>query len=90
LFALAHRDDGFTRSKVFDQINLARIRFHMAEPEQACLDGSRALELAATVQASSRVRVQLSQLVADAEPYLPHPTVRKFREQTRQLIDGDD
>jgi hypothetical protein len=89
LFALAHRDDSFTRSKAFDQINLARIRFHMAEPEQACLDGSRALELAATVQASSRVRVQLRQLETDAEPYLPHPTVREFREQTRQLIDGD-
>jgi hypothetical protein len=87
LFALAHRDHSFTRSKAFDQINLARIRFHMAEPEQACLDGSRALELAATVQASSRVRVQLTQLVADAEPYLPHPAVREFREKSIQLID---
>jgi hypothetical protein len=38
LYALSRRPDGFVRSRVFDQIELARARFPAGEPDQATGD----------------------------------------------------
>jgi hypothetical protein len=81
LYALTYRGPGFTRSKVFDQIGLAQARFRKAEPDQACLDGERAIEMSAGVAASRRVVQRLRELVDDSEPYRELRSVRDFRER---------
>lgn len=81
LYALAHRGDGFARAKAFDQIDLVRARFRGAEPDQACVDGHKAIEMAAEITASQRVVSRLSKLMTDSEPYRDRPAVRDFREQ---------
>ena len=81
LDALAIRAGGFTRSRVFDQIGLARARFMMGEPEQACEDGSAALDMATEVAASRRVTQRLSELITDSQPYEDVSAVRDLRER---------
>jgi hypothetical protein len=87
-YALAHRGNGFTRSKVFDQIALARARFLKAEPEQACRDGKTAIDIAAAVAASKRVSTRLRDLLADSQPYQDQPNVREFRERLELALVG--
>ena len=81
LYALAHRGDGFARSRVLDQIALVRARFRGAEPDQACADGYQAIEMAADVTASQRVTSRLAELMTDSEPYQDRPAVRDLRER---------
>jgi hypothetical protein len=85
-YALVHRGNGFARSKVFDQVALARARFLMAEPEQACRDGDAAIGLAATVAASKRVTTRLRDLLADSQPYEDQPNVREFRQRLELVV----
>lgn len=82
-YAVEHRPSGFTRSKVFSQIELARARFAGEEPDQACDDGEIALEMAGKVPASRRVVLQLHELLEDAEPYQDRARMREFRERVR-------
>jgi hypothetical protein len=79
--AIALRPTGFTRSRVFDQIALARARFLVGEPEQASLDGAAAIDLAAAVPASRRVVVRLRELLADSAPYRDMPAVHQLHER---------
>jgi hypothetical protein len=88
LDALMRRRDGFTRSKVFDQIALARARFLKAEPDQACRDGEIAIDLAATVAASRRVTARLHDLLADSRPYQDRSEVCEFRERLELAVVG--
>ncbi|GII23338.1 hypothetical protein [Planosporangium mesophilum] len=85
-YALAHRGDGFVRSKVFDQIALARVRFLMAEPDEACRNGEAAIDLAAAVAASKRVTTRLREMLADSQPYVDRPNVREFRERLELAV----
>jgi hypothetical protein len=81
LHALAHRPDGFARSRVFDQIELARARFLADEPEQACVDGHQAVQMASQVTASSRVTARLWELGAETRPYKEQSEVKELRER---------
>lgn len=80
-YAAQHRPDGFTRSRVFDQIELARARFAQEEPDQACADAATALDLAGKVNTSKRVTARLHQILEDAEPYRDRASVRDLRER---------
>jgi hypothetical protein len=80
LQAVAHRADGYARSKVFDLVALAQARFLSAEPEQACDDGEAALALAGTVATSKRVNARLRDLVTDSGPYRDRSRVRDLRD----------
>jgi hypothetical protein len=86
LYALSHRPEGFTRSRVFDQIELARARFAAGEPDQACTDGEVALRLAGDVATSKRVVLRLHELLEDAEPYKNKSRVREMREKLRLAL----
>jgi transcriptional regulator with XRE-family HTH domain len=79
--ALERRSDGFTRSRVFDQVMLARAEFRAGELDQACRDGQEAIRLAAAVGDSMRVRTRLAQLVDDADQHQREPAVRELREE---------
>jgi hypothetical protein len=81
--ALAHRAAGFDRSRVFDQISLARARFLACEPDQASADGTMAIEMSADVAASRRVATRLRELMIDSEPYRDRLVVRDFHERLR-------
>lgn len=86
LYALGHRPMGFTRSRVFDQIELARARLIANEPDQACADGEAAIELAGSVAASKRVALRLHELLEDAEPYQGTAPVSDFRDRLRLAL----
>lgn len=83
LYALNHRAAGFTRSRVFDQIELARARFVANEPDQACADGEAAMDLAKNVATSKRVALRLHGLLQESESYGDIARVRDFRESLR-------
>jgi hypothetical protein len=87
--ALAHRGDGFGRSRLFDQISLARARFLVGEPDQAGVDGEKAIDMSADVVASRRVVSRLQQLMTDSEPYRDRPIVRDFRERLHVTVDRE-
>jgi transcriptional regulator with XRE-family HTH domain len=87
-YALDHRGDGFTRSKIFDQVTLARVRLRAGEIEQACLDGQQAVQMAAEVTESKRVRTHLRQLMNDTTPYQQQSAVRELREELRGAVAG--
>jgi transcriptional regulator with XRE-family HTH domain len=53
------RSDGLTRSRVFDQVMLARTAFRAGDLDQACRDGQEAIRMAAVVSDSQRVRTCL-------------------------------
>jgi hypothetical protein len=86
LRALAHRGDGFARSKLFDQIELARARFLAGEPEQASRDGKTAIDMSTAVDASRRVGKRLRELLADSSAYQRRPEVAEFREQLQAAL----
>ena len=86
LRAIERRSPGFGRSQTFDQILLARTRFLRSEPEQACVDGVKAIDMAAKVAASKRVTSRLRDLMADSEPYQSRPDVKEFREHLRLVL----
>jgi transcriptional regulator with XRE-family HTH domain len=86
--ALNSWSEGFVRSKVFDQVTLARIRFRAGDLERACVDGGQAIQLASTVSESKRVRDRLTQLLSDTTPYQRRPAVRELREQLGLAVAG--
>lgn len=55
VYALSQRPETFVRSRVFDQIELARARLLAGELDQAAVDGQEALEAAKQVATSRRV-----------------------------------
>lgn len=65
LYALANRPPGFQRSRVFDQVTLARARFLGGEREQASHDSEEAVQMAAHITASRRVSERLRELPID-------------------------
>jgi hypothetical protein len=81
LSALDAWGDGYARSKVFDQVTLARVRFRAGELDQACLDGQQAIQMAAAVSESKRVGVSLERLMDDTAAHHRRPAVRELREQ---------
>lgn len=86
--ALERRSDGFTRSRVFDQVMLARTGLRAGELDRACRDGHEAIRMAATVSDSQRVRTRLAQLMEDTEQYEREPAVRELREELRAAVSG--
>jgi hypothetical protein len=84
--AVTHRPDGFTRSRVFDQIELARVRFAADEPTQACDDGDQAIDLAENVATSTRVNLRLHDLLSDAHRYRDLDRVREFEDKLRLTL----
>jgi hypothetical protein len=89
LYALAQRPENFQRSRVFDQIELAHVRFLAAEPEQACLDAQRAIEMAASVPASTRIPDRLRELLASAAAYVDMPAVQELRDRLSTAPSAD-
>jgi transcriptional regulator with XRE-family HTH domain len=86
--ALDRRPEGFTRSRAFDQVTLARTTFRAGELDQACRDGQEAIQMAATVSDSQRVRTRLAQLMDDTAEHQREPAVRELREQLRMAVVG--
>jgi transcriptional regulator with XRE-family HTH domain len=84
--ALKRRSDGFTRSRVFDQLMLARTGLRAGELDQACRDGQEAIRMAAAVSDSQRVRTRLAQLLDDTEQHQREPAVRELREELRVAV----
>lgn len=85
-YALDNRGDGFARSKLFDQVTLARARLRAGELGQACVDGQQAIQMATAVTDSKRVRTHLRQLMNDAAPHQREPVVRELREELRVAV----
>lgn len=85
LYMLANTAGGQGRDKVLGQIRLARVRFALDEPEHACADGDRALDLAEETP-SAMVRIRLRELLADSEPYGELPNVKVLRERVRTAV----
>jgi hypothetical protein len=83
LRAVNTRGAGFVRSRVFDQITLARARLRRGEPEQACLDAATAVDMAGSVVGSRRVPARLRALRADTRPHQHRSDVRELRERLR-------
>lgn len=81
--ALESRSESFTRSRVFDQVMLARTGLVAGELERACRDGREAIRMAGEVGESQRVRARLAQLMADTAPHRREPAVRELREELR-------
>jgi hypothetical protein len=77
--ALADRPDGYSRSRVFDQISVAAAGFTGIDPDQAAADGHLALDLAADVATSARVLDRLRQLMQHSAAHARRPAVRDFR-----------
>jgi transcriptional regulator with XRE-family HTH domain len=88
LSALDGWSDGYARSKVFDQVTLARVRFRAGELDKACADGLDAIQMAAAVSESKRVRTSLGQLMNDTEAHQRRPAVRELREQLSLALAG--
>jgi transcriptional regulator with XRE-family HTH domain len=86
--ALDHRSEGFARSRVFDQVMLARTGFRAGELDQACSHGQEAVRMAALVGDSQRVRTRLTQLMDDSARYQREPTVRELQEKLRLAVAG--
>lgn len=84
--ALDHRSEGFIRSKVFDQVMLARAGLRAGELDQACRDGQEAIRMAGAVGESQRVRTRLAQLMDDTTGYEQEPVVRELREELRLAV----
>jgi hypothetical protein len=84
--ALERRSEGFTRSRVFDQVMLARTGFFAGELDQACRDGQEAIRMAAAVGESRRVRTRLAQLMDDTEQHQREPAVRELQEELRAAV----
>jgi transcriptional regulator with XRE-family HTH domain len=87
--ALDRRSEGFTRSRVFDQVTLASIGFRGGELEQACRFGQEAIRMAGSVGESRRVRIRLAQLMDDTTQHQREPAVRDLREELRVAVAGD-
>jgi hypothetical protein len=84
--ALKRRSDGFTRSRVFDQLMLARADLRAGELDQACRDGQEAIRMAAAVSDSQRIRIRLAQLMDETEQHQREPAVRELREELRAAV----
>jgi transcriptional regulator with XRE-family HTH domain len=84
--ALNRRSEDFTRSRVFDQVMLARTGFRAGELDQACRDGHEAIRMAGAVGESQRVRTRLAQLMDDTAPHQREPAVRELREELRPAL----
>jgi hypothetical protein len=86
--ALDRRSDGFARSRVFDQVMLARTGLRAGELDQACWEGQEAIRMAAAVSYSERVRTRLAQLMDDTEQHQREPAVRELRERLSLTMTG--
>jgi hypothetical protein len=81
LYALAQRPETFVRSRVFDQIELARARLLAGEVDQAALDGQQALEAADHVMTSRRVVSGLRALGREAGVHDGSEALRALRQR---------
>jgi hypothetical protein len=86
--ALDRRSEGFTRSRVFDQVTLASIGFRTGELDQACRAGQDAIRMAASVGESRRVHTRLAQLMDATTRHQREPAVRDLREELRAAMAG--
>lgn len=77
------RSEGLKRSRVFDQVMLARAAFHAGDLDEGCRDGQEAIRMAAAVSDSQRVRGRLAQLMDDTTSHQREPAVRELREELR-------
>lgn len=80
------RPEGFTRSRVLDQVILARAGFRAGELDQACRDGQEAIRMAGAVSDSQRVRTRLAELMDDTAEHQREPAVRDLQEQLRAAV----
>jgi transcriptional regulator with XRE-family HTH domain len=89
LLNLSNTGQGQGRNMAFGWIKLTRARFIAGEPEQASLDGDRAIE-AAKRTSSAIVGRRLRELLNDSEPYADVPRVVELRDRLRTTIAGLD
>lgn len=86
LHARGARADGYTRSRIFDEIRIAKVRLAQREPAEAATVGVRALRLAEHTR-SSLVDDWLAGLDRELSARFPDPAeVVDFRERLRDHL----
>jgi hypothetical protein len=80
------RGEGYVRSRVFDEIRVAKVRLAQREPAESAAVGIHAVELAAETRSSLVVNLltRFSRDLAGRHPDVPD--VARFREQARNYV----
>ena len=86
LRARQNRGEGYVRSRVFDEIRLAKVRLAQREPAESAAVGTHAVHLAAETRSSLIVNwlTRFSRDLAGRHPDVPE--VSRFREQVRDYV----
>jgi transcriptional regulator with XRE-family HTH domain len=86
LRARQNRDQGYVRSRVFDEFRLAKVRLAQREPAESAAVGLHAIRLAADTRSSLIVNwlAAFSRDLAARHPGVPEVT--SFREQARDYV----
>jgi transcriptional regulator with XRE-family HTH domain len=86
LRARQNRGEGYVRSRVFDEIRLAKVRLAQREPAESAAVGTHAVQLAIETRSSLIVN-WLTRFCRDlAGRYPDVPEVGRFREQVRDYV----
>ena len=86
LRARQNRNKGYVRSRVFDEIRLAKVRLAQREPAESAAVGMHAVQLAADTRSSLIVNwlAGFSRDLTGRHPDVPE--VASFREQARDYV----
>ena len=86
LRARQNRGEGYVRSRVFDEIRLAKVRLAQREPAESAAVGMHAIQLAAETRSSLIVN-WLARFCRDLTGRHPDvPEAGQFREQARDYV----
>ena len=87
LRARQNRGEGYVRSRVFDEIRLAKVRLAQREPAESASVGMHAVQLAAETR-SSLIINWLTRFCRDLAEQAPRRTRSepRFREQVRDYV----
>jgi len=86
LSALATQSQNHTREKAHNLVNLARSRFLLGRPDEACDDGAQALQLARQIPGSTRLAERIHTLSVAAERFPYHPRARDLQQRAIQTL----
>ncbi len=86
LRARRSRGEGYVRSRIFDEIRLAKVRVSQREPTEAAIVGSHALQLAEDTRSSLIVDwlIRFDRTLSERYPDLPEAA--SFHEALRQYV----
>ncbi|MBB4960273.1 tetratricopeptide repeat protein [Micromonospora polyrhachis] len=76
LIALDTQSQNQAREKAYNLINLARSRFLLGRPDEACDDATQAIQLAHQIPGAARLATRIHALATIAERFPHHPQAR--------------